>query len=346
MQSQPPSARHNPRNLAPKGFQLARPGKPPAAAQLGIFELIEEMMFPAEAGQVPRCLRARLVTLVGEEEYGTVPDMITPVLTHEEVMIYFPTVLRDGSGNPVGMPLLPAGHRCIAWRNPRTAHWEAIGQPQLVTRFEMTAALAWGGSAEALAYCYDADGQKIESGPPAQTITVHDVMQNHSKMASQAGDTGAIGLARLMTDRGTWEILHMQTPGDFWGELKASLSDSSPSATVEVLQMGGYDWTLGGYNPFQSVKTITAYNPLADSSGNVRMHTGAVGDYCFCRWDMRRAFYWIMIVEPNAENWQTLDVVTRTTLSIDFYTKQYWHRYYTRQIKLPPFVTIGAEVEH
>ena len=54
----------------------------------------------------------------------------------------------------------------------------------------------------------------------------------------------------------------------------------------------------------------------------------------------------IVAVEPNDFDWQTLDVVTRTTLTIDFNAQTFTHRYYTRQIQLPPWVTIGNEVQH
>jgi hypothetical protein len=53
-----------------------------------------------------------------------------------------------------------------------------------------------------------------------------------------------------------------------------------------------------------------------------------------------------VLVESNDFDWQTLDVVTRTTLSIDFDAKTFTHRYYTRQITIPPCVTIGDEVQH
>jgi len=38
--------------------------------------------------------------------------------------------------------------------------------------------------------------------------------------------------------------------------------------------------------------------------------------------------------------------VTRTFLDINFDAKTFHHHHYTRQIKVPPFVEIGGEVEH
>ncbi|MFZ5828746.1 MAG: hypothetical protein ACOY3P_01595 [Planctomycetota bacterium] len=318
---------------------------PPAGTHLGLFELVEEMAFPeqnpASGADVPLSLRARLVWLLGDKTYGGTAHS-------PDVMLYHPTVLRAADGSAVGMPPLAAGQRCYGWYNRQSGRWEAILPPQFFCRFEMTAALSMGGGAEALAFTFDADGQRIEAGPPAQTIVVYDVMQRHSKMATSEGDEGAIGIARFMPDRARWEIVSMQTPGDFWGELRQPLSTSAPSVSVRVLTEGGYPWVLGGYNPFgpNHGEEITAFNPLSDTSGTKRWHAGRVGDVCYCRWDMRRSFYWIVAITPNDANWQTLGVVTRTTLSIDFYTKQYWHRYYTRQIKLPPWVSIGPEVEH
>lgn len=48
--------------------------------------------------------------------------------------------------------------------------------------------------------------------------------------------------------------------------------------------------------------------------------------------------------EPNDLDWQPLDVVMRTTLSIDFNAETFQHRHFTRQIKLPPWTDIGPEV--
>ena len=62
----------------------------------------------------------------------------------------------------------------------------------------------------------------------------------------------------------------------------------------------------------------------------------------FCKWDVENARYWIMLVEPNDEDWMTLDVVTQ--ISVNFVAQTY--TYTTRQIKLPPWSTIGVAVVH
>ena len=64
------------------------------------------------------------------------------------------------------------------------------------------------------------------------------------------------------------------------------------------------------------------------------------------RWDTRAGQYYMVLVEPNDFDWQALDVVTRTTLTIDFDAKTFTHRYYTRQITIPPWATVGEEVQH
>ena len=132
----------------------------------------------------------------------------------------------------------------------------------------------------------------------------------------------------------------METPGPFWGTLEADWNGGG-STTVRLKGTN----TLGGYNVFQSNHgpTITAYG-LYGANGT--WTAGRSGDLVFCMWDMAGERYNIIAVQPNPQGWQTLDVVTRTWLDINFDAKTFHHHYYSRQIKVPPFVTIGDEVEH
>jgi hypothetical protein len=159
-------------------------------------------------------------------------------------------------------------------------------------------------------------------------VTVHDATGRFSKMATTEGDRGALGWAQFMPDHAAWEILDMQVPGDFWGALAGDLSRSDASADVEVVAQTG---VLGGYNVFgiHHGNTITAYNPAGGGNSADYWHAGREGDRVFCRWDVRNAKYWMLLVEPNDHEYQTLDVVT----DVDFVTQTVT----TRQIELPPW---------
>jgi hypothetical protein len=343
------------RGLYAQVQRLARPGAAdeaqygsagltfPAAAEtlLGLFELSEPMRFPdpddPDAPDVPYAENARLVWFNGGENTYGGPDLA------RGATLYQPAALRVGA-SAVGLPPLTAGQRCYAWLNRQSGRWEVLEPGLRWRRFEMTAALGCGGSAEATAFVYNAQGQKIADRPPAHTILAVDAQSQFSKMATAAGDAGALGVALYLPDRDTWEIAAMQTPGDFWGTLDGDLHRWDLGQTVRV----GPDGVLGGYDVFgpNHGPTITAYNPPGGGNRAAYCWSGAAGDRCYCRWDVRRAHYWIMLVEPNDRDWQTLDVVTRTALTIDFQNQTFDCRYYTRPIQLPPWTTLGEEVEH
>ena len=311
----------------------------PPAALVALFELTEPLQFPGEGDDepdVPYSENARLVWLLPADTYGGV-DHARPQT------LYHPTVLRS-AGAAVGVAPLCVGQRCYAWFNRQSGRWEALAMPLLWRRFEMTAALTCGTSATALAFAYDAAGQKITAGPPAETIAVHDALACFSKMPTANGDPGALGLALFWPDRGRWEIAAMQTPGDFWGTLAGDLHAWDIGQQVRV----GSGGVLGGYSVFgaQHGPLIDALNPAGGGNEAAHCHSGRSGDRVFCRWDIRAGHYWIMAVEPNDFDWPTLDVVTRTTVTIDFDAKTFTHRYYTRQIQLPPWTSVSAEVMH
>jgi hypothetical protein len=309
---------------------------PPAGdSQLAMFELTEPMRFPGEGDDEPDCPyspNARMVWRLGDGAYGGLEFAAPHTLYH-------PTALRSGPA-AVGLAPLAVGQRCYAWLNRQSGRWEAIAAPLLWRRFEMTAALTCGQQAAAVAYSYDADGERIDDAPPAETLIVYDSLECFSKMTTASGDRGALGLALFWPDRQRWEIAQMQTPGDFWGTLEGDLQVGDDSQTVRLAADGvatGYDVFGSNHGP-----TLVAHQP---EGGGTRPFSGREGDAVYCRWDTRRARYQIVWVEPNDLEWQSLDVVTRTTLSINFGAQTFQHRHFTRQIRLPPWITIGAEVE-
>ena len=134
----------------------------------------------------------------------------------------------------------------------------------------------------------------------------------------------------------------MQTPGDFWGTLKQDMHNWDDSQVVTKATL------LDGYDVFGDAHgdEIEAADPTGGGNHAERLWSGRQGDRVLCRWDMRAGEYYMVLVEPNDFGWQTPNVVTRTTLAIDFDAKTFTHRYYTRQITIPPGVTIGDEVQH
>ena len=55
---------------------------------------------------------------------------------------------------------------------------------------------------------------------------------------------------------------------------------------------------------------------------------------------------WTVLAADFTTRYQNLDVVTGVTLSINWQTQIYTLQYTTRQIQLPPWVTIGPPVQH
>jgi hypothetical protein len=261
--------------------------------------------------------------------------------------VHFPTYRRRATGvyeqtEPWGMPPLSVGQRVHCVFNAQAFRWEALVPPSPTIRFEMTAALTCGESAAATPYWYDDAGSRVDG----ESITVYDANEKYSKMATGSGDTGALGVAQWMPDKSRWEIVDMQTPGDFWGTLDYDLQSHDNSQDVTVTNDLGYvSGMLGGYCIFQGNfgNTIRVYSPqIAYDTGRF---AGREGDAVLCRWSMKDAIYYFADIVPNDLDWQTLDVVTRTSLSINFGAQTFVHRHYTRQIKLPPWTQIGPEVE-
>lgn len=315
----------------------------PAAAEtlLGLFALTEPMVFPdpndPQSPDVPYSPHAQALWFnAGANVYGGAD------YSRDETL-YHPTALRQ-DGAAVGQPPLAVGQRCYAWFNRQSGRWEVLCAPPTWCRFEMTEGLTCGLSATARAYTFDAAGTQVDDQPPAQSIVVYDGQSQFSKMPTVSGDAGALGIAQFMPDRNRWEIVAMQTPGDFWGTLEDTLRRGDAARLVRALEGG----VLGGYSVFGSNHgpTLNAYNPSCRSTGPDYWFSGRAGDRVFCRWDIRQAQYWILAVEPNDQDWQPWDLVVRTSLSIDFNAHTFDHHFYTRQIKLPPWLTVGDEVEH
>ncbi len=301
---------------------------PTEPTRIGLFELTQPLLWPDPADpnqpDVPYTQFAKAVWLDHpQDQYGGTQHS-------PDVTLYHPAAQRDASGRPWAMPALCAGMRCYAWYNRQSKRWEIVGSSPAVIRFEMTAALSCGSSAAALVKVFDQGAYADD--PLARTITVHDFSQRFSKMATATGDAGALGWARWMPDHQAWEILDMQVPGDFFGALSSDLAQQDAAQTVEVVQGTG---VLGGYNVFGENfgNQITAYNPEGGGSFAGYWFAGNEGDRVFCRWDVRNAKYWIVAVEPNNKDYQTLSVVT----SVDFVNQTVT----TKQIELPPWTTIG-----
>jgi hypothetical protein len=310
----------------------------PQRCELTLFELIVPIRMPADAseGNVPLSEDAvRIDYTPGESpSYGL-------AIPEDQQTIFFPAYRRALVANvstPVGMPPFAPGDRVYCWYNVVAKHWEAIEPAMRVCRFEMTASLPYGHYAAAIPYWYDDESTRVDGDP----ITVYDMQEKYSKMPTASGDVGALGIAQWMPDRNRWEIVDMQTPGDFWGTLDGDLHLWDGSQTVTVKD----DGVLGGYDVFQTSfgDSLVAYNTSMDELGG-RMFSGREGNNVLCRWSIKQALYYIAAVHPSDLDWQTLDVVTRTSLSINFSAQSFVHRHYTRQIKLPPWTQVGPEIE-
>jgi hypothetical protein len=115
--------------------------------------------------------------------------------------------------------------------------------------------------------------------------------------------------------------------------------DSSQTVTVKEYGM------LDGYDMFQTNfgDSLAAHNTSVDELGG-HMFRGREGNTVLCRWSIKQAKHYFAAVEPNDLDWHALDVVTRTSLSINFSAQSFVHRHYTRPIQLPPWTQIGPEI--
>lgn len=327
-------------------FGSAGWGFSPGGGELwALFELAEAFRFPqsAEEGDAPFSPEARMLWHLPDGGLGG-GDLSVP---HA---LYWPTPARH-QGQPVGPPPLAPPARCAARWNRQSGRWEVMAPGPQWRRFEMTAALSCGGSAEARTIVFDHNGAEHRGTPPGEVITVHDALAIFSKPPTVGNDPGALGTALFAADRNRWEIVALQTPGDFFGLLAQDCHRWDATAAV---------WPdasafVGGYNPFGPSAALPAIvlNPVGGGNqtigppSNLPAHwfSGRQGDRVFCRWHIRGGYYYIAGVEPNDLDYQPLDVLTRTTLAIDFSAQSFTHRRYARQIKLPPWTTIGPEVE-
>jgi len=322
----------SPTQFGSAGMAVGSPNK----TLLALFELTEAMEYPdgtvTAEPDVPYVDNARQVWLNHvSDQYGETSD--SPY-----TRLYHPSCFRDGSALPPSTPSFGSGDRIWAVWNLQSGRWEILDSAERLRRFEMTASLSAGGSATVNLLVWN--GSAWTEDDAETTFTVYDFQNRFSKMATATGDVGALGLARYMADRGEWEIVDMQIPGDFWGTLELDLSTSDGSARVNAVA----DSVMRHYDVFgiNHVGYLTAYNPVGGGNQGSYWWSGAAGDRVFCKWDVENAKYWIMLVEPNDEDWLTLDVVTQ--ISVNFVAETY--TYTTRQIKLPHWSTIGAAVVH
>jgi hypothetical protein len=122
----------------------------------------------------------------------------------------------------------------------------------------------------------------------------------------------------------------MQTPGDFWGELTGDLSQSSGGAYVN--KVGN---VFGGYDVFQANhgNQILVANPTGGGNFAGYWFAGKSGDRVLCRWSMGDAQYYIVAIEPNNADFQTLEVVTDVDFAAETVTK--------KTIELAPWTAIA-----
>ena len=173
---------------------------------------------------------------------------------------------------------------------------------------------------------WQGDYEGLGSG---EKIIVLDHLRTHSKMATEGEDVGAYGLAwkphdsRALftgaqptgdpegpkTDYPFWEILYMQTPGDFVGHVQSALTTSTASVVVRAFRQDGTTATTGhvtfdGYDVFGpgwiagtggGNVDITVYNqPGAVTSYLFEADDGGV---VYCKWNMRLSKYYIYQAE-------------------------------------------------
>lgn len=262
-----------------------------------------------------------------------------------------------GNGRAPARTAVAGSHCVIVW-DSAFAVWSL--EPLPAFRFEMTAAKeVWSGPT--LVHINRTD--TMHTGETEGTAYVTDPCGAFSKMATAAGDVGAFGIAVYVRDTapipdiyndfrpGAYHIAWMETPGDFWGTLASDLNYGMESVTVNVASPGTEPYTgvINGYNPFHTNfgNSITAYNhkarsdPFGPPPWVTHCCAGSTGDYVFCRWDMKAAKYWIMLVQPNAKSYQTLDVLTSVSVVVDPTTHEATVTPTKKRIQLPPWTTIS-----
>jgi len=263
--------------------------------------------------------------------------------------LYHPAAFRNGDGYAVGLPTFRPGSRVLCLFNWQSGRWEIISPPLDLWRFEMVEALSFGGSAQAVVIGWDPVGLKYTDDLPDQgevNLTVYDFQGRFSKMATQSGDAGALGWAKYLPDSDRWEIVTMETPGDFWGTLDAELTQATASVTVTMEAMlGGYDVFGQHWVNANGGAKILAHNPVGSDNFADHWWAGTVsggsgpqtGDRVYCHWDMKNSKYWILLVEPNNKSYQNLEVVTAVQTDAQGHVTGTT----TKTIQLPPWTTIS-----
>jgi len=216
---------------------------------------------------------------------------------------------------------------------------ERRGLPPFQFRwFELVEPLHRGSSATALRRAA-VDGEPLDTLDADEgSFTVYDTLGMFSLPPIAQGDGGALGIAIHAHDEDRWDIIAMQQPAPFWGELAADLDYSSASVEVRALATLGGGW---GYLPFgvNANNRTTAYNPTCQPGGPIPgWFAGNSGDTCLCAYDVDSERYWLVAVQPNERQYQTLDVVVDATANFDAKTLTLFRK----TLRLPPWVTIST----
>ncbi len=222
-----------------------------------------------------------------------------------------------------------------------------------IWRFEMFEALTQGWHpssiqyANAMAVRWD-DYQNRYSDEPALKIRVYDFQCRFSKPATVDGDVGAQGLAIRYPDRPEeFGILTMEPPGPFRAPLYDDMTQYNETAYVSIsgtlpIMLGGYRVFGPAYRAANSNKTLVYNMPGTVVGLAPYWWAGFEYNYVLCVWDGTLSRYTIWGVQPNSKGYLTLDVMT--DISINFVGETY--TYATREIKLPPWASIGDTVWH
>jgi hypothetical protein len=118
------------------------------------------------------------------------------------VLVYDVLARRDGSGDPLGPPLLRQGDRAWAYANAHSGRWELTCYPGPVRRFQLSANLAPGASASAAMVAWTG----TTWATTGTTFTVYD------SLGCLEGLSGAPGVAIYWADSNRWEVVAVCPP--------------------------------------------------------------------------------------------------------------------------------------
>ncbi len=355
------------------GGRVVRPAKDQAA--IGIFELVEAMTYPGledalqsdvglfvEPTPFARALLVRLFQNSGDD----VDEDGKPVLSYNvvadfnaEVTVWQPaTRPGDGAGRPIvgdgsknlvpgyayGPPAFGVGDRVFCRWNDQSNRWEIEAPAPNICRVELQETFM-PVQGEVQATISDAAD---DSAP--QTITVYRSDDYCGGFGvgragqEELGETpgplqcgGTHAYAIWSPSRGCWEFLSDQ----FKLVAEATAYDDLPTGATGRVNLWWLDYA-GSDRPLtfdlvNSGQQVLALNSLFPDI--------KCGEKCIVSYD-RQEDRWTVLAADFTTRYQDLDVVTGVTLSIDFDTRIYTLHYTTRQIQLPPWVTIGDEVLH